>query len=1122
MTAATALSGPATAAGAQPLTAAEVSALTIAPGNASTSVIVLLRNQPGAAARGSAAALSRAQAIAGNQAPLVSELTQVHAKNLRRYQLINAVAATVSAAEATRLAANPNVAQVLPDRLLKVAQPAKTPSRKAGSASGTVPAGTCAPAGQTQLEPEGLSTTNTDSADPAAKTARSLGFTGAGVKVGFIAEGIDVNNPDFIRADGSKVFANFQDFSGEGAAAPNVDSESFLDASAIAAQGRQVYDVQNFSADPLPSTCDIRVEGVSPGVSLFGYKVLGTNAEFSEANYIQAIDYAVTTDHVDVLNESVVFQPVPDVAALNAVEQANDAAVREGVTIVGATGDAGTNSTIDVPSTDPNIISVGASTDFRWQEQTNYTGARQFSTGWLNNNVSAITSAGFTQSGRTLDLLAPGDGSFAVCTPNLAIYLDCADFTGKASSVVRSGGTSAAAPFVSGTAALVIQAYRKGHGGASPTPAQIKQIVTSTAQDLTAPSNEQGAGQVDAYRAVQAAQGNTGSSVLVDQSQLNSVGAPGGKQNFTVHVTNTGASTQTVNLSGRTFGTPRTVGTGTVTLSDSASDHFTDWNGTNDNFGKFTFTVPAGVQRLKGSIAFQSAANAGGNGRVRLDLIDPTGKLAANSIPQAIGPDGNYGSADVVLPAAGIWTAVMFSAVSTSGGTVGPVKFQADVANTAAFGAVSPATMTLAPGASRAATVTETTPAGAGDSSGALVVNGSGGQHSSLPIIMRGLVQPTSGGAFTGTLTGGNNFNSDDGQANYYQFDVPAGVSNLKASVKLTNDPGDTVETQLVAPSGYAVGSGSNQLTTAYNPTTRVGTFSPQLGTDAYARAPQAGRWTLVIRFPGNVVGDEVSQPFTGSVTFNTVKVDGSAVRTATKRPLAAKNPVGITVPVTNTGTQPMNFFLDPRLNTTSTLTLAPVEPQTNFQSPLNSSESSPAWLVPTESSQFTVTATASAPIGLNYGPESGDPVTLSTTNGTTATGSITGSPLPNGVWAANVVQIGPFAAPTTTTANLSATVRAAPFDANVVPDATDFWQTSVTPATSMHLVTVLPGQTVTLTANITPTGPSGTTVSGTVYVDSLVVGSTSTESGFEYNDSGSTEPAGDELAAIPYSYTIS
>ncbi len=312
LTAATALSGPATAAGAQPLTAAEVSALTIAPGNASTSVIVLLRNQPGAAARGSAAALSRAQAIAGNQAPLVSELTQVHAKNLRRYQLINAVAATVSAAEATRLAANPNVAQVLPDRLLKVAQPAKTPSRKAGSASGTVPAGTCAPAGQTQLEPEGLSTTNTDSADPAArKTARSLGFTGAGVKVGFIAEGIDVNNPDFIRADGSKVFANFQDFSGEGAAAPNVDSESFLDASAIAAQGRQVYDVQNFSADPLPSTCDIRVEGVSPGVSLFGYKVLGTNAEFSEANYIQAIDYAVTTDHVDVLNESVVFQPVP-------------------------------------------------------------------------------------------------------------------------------------------------------------------------------------------------------------------------------------------------------------------------------------------------------------------------------------------------------------------------------------------------------------------------------------------------------------------------------------------------------------------------------------------------------------------------------------------------------------------------------------------------------------------------------------------------------------------------------------------------------------------------------------------------------------------------------------------
>ena len=44
--------------------------------------------------------------MASSQAALLSELSEVHATGIRRFTLVNAVAATVSAAEAQRLAAN--------------------------------------------------------------------------------------------------------------------------------------------------------------------------------------------------------------------------------------------------------------------------------------------------------------------------------------------------------------------------------------------------------------------------------------------------------------------------------------------------------------------------------------------------------------------------------------------------------------------------------------------------------------------------------------------------------------------------------------------------------------------------------------------------------------------------------------------------------------------------------------------------------------------------------------------------------------------------------------------------------------------------------------------------------
>jgi hypothetical protein len=1081
------------------LTAAQIKRLSAA---ANKRTIIIFKNQLGRLPATRASTRARVSAAQAAQAGVRAELTQVHARNVKSFSLIDAISATVSAAEVKHLQLNPAVQAVVPDVFRHFATLGSGPGpalpAMAGKSAHATSTGTqqICPSNPSQplVEPEARQVMNVDAAEQVTD--------GTGVKVGIVADGIDPNNADLIRANGQHVVFDYEDFSGFGTNAPTDGREAFLDAGTIASQGNQTYDLSGFvnPAHPLPPGCNIKIKGIAPGASLAVMNLSGPNAGFFNSTIIQGIQWAVEQDHVNVLNESIGGNPLPNTEN-DPVALADDAAVAAGVTVVASSGDAGPFNNIGSPATTPGVIAVGGTTTYRVYRQTTRYGTQLVPGGWEDNNISALSSDGTTEfNPSTVSVVAPGDRGWSLCSSDTKAFFGCPDIDHGANPppIWAAGGTSASAPETSGTAALVIAAYENTHGGSAPSPELVKQIIVSSAQDLGAPADRQGAGLVDTLKAVQLAESidggtPTGNSLFVRQSSLNATVNAGQSPQFNVNVTNEGSSPQTVTPS--IIGSPTTssVDTGSVVLNKATSPSYIDGEGNTDYYATHTFVVGPGADYLTGDITWTAATTGGA---VFETLFNPQGQVAAYSL---IGSDqSGFGHVEVRQPSAGTWTAVIFT-VNNAALYTGAVNFNYSSQQFHQGGSVFPASETLRPGQS--ANFRVRPPSGqAGDQTFRLHLGTGSSTDGSIPVVVRSLV-PLSGhgGTFSGNLTGGGS-TGNAGQEFTYQFQMPYGRPSLNLGLQLT-DPNYNLEGFLVDPNGQPL---DVQSTAQFDAGDNFLGFGPTM--QFFKGQPQGGLWTFTILVSGPVDGTHLSEPFTGNISFAPPPVSASGIPNSRHARLRAGQPVTATIQVTNNGNIRKDYLADPRLNGRVPQVLAG-SGTNNVGLPL-SLTAQPNWLVPPGTNAFVTFAQANIPITGETSFETGDPDVGGVSFGNAAVtrefapelapGPYFGLPEPT-------CPCGATGVPAGSKANLAGVANTNPFDTSVTTTTGDAWESSVDPTTPYSPLSLAPGQTGQITVTFTPSGRRGHVVRGFIGLDTFNLASFS----------------GDEVATIPYEYRI-
>ncbi len=458
----------------------------------------------------------------------------------------------------------------------------------------------------------------------------------------------------------------------------------------------------------------------------------------------------------------------------------------------------------------------------------------------------------------------------------------------------------------------------------------------STSRDIDSRAADQGAGLIDALRAVQAARtsgspspspGRQGDALLYGPNAINAIGAANSASTTSVTVTNDGASVQTVRPSVRALSAPTTILSGQLNLNQAADPTFTYQSGaTVGDLHQFKFTVPPGTARLHASIAWDQPPSAQFQ-TIRFDLFDPEDRLVMQSRPQ--GPvgftAGGFSEAEVHDAQPGTWTFLVFdTAFAGPDSYTGPLSFSLTSQSfQSVSGAVVPAAATLAPGASTTFDVTVHTPGSPGDTSESLIFGtpASGVPWGTVPITLRSLASV--GQPFTGTITGGNARMAFFGQELPYQFTVNGTHRDLNADVHI-NGAGFQVLAFLVDPAGTPVDVQSSALWDG---------SGVQLQDIHLSRQnPAPGLWSLLVVQVNNVDSVQTSTTFAATLRYDTVSVQATGLPVSLRQVIKSGSTLVATIHVTNTGSTPEGYMVDARR--TQQILAAPQQPDTHHRPP--------------------------------------------------------------------------------------------------------------------------------------------------------------------------------------------
>jgi hypothetical protein len=300
-------------------------------------------------------------------------------------------------------------------------------------------------------------------------------------------------------------FGVMSDFVGHGTAS----------AATIVSQGKNQYDIYN-------NTKKYTLTGVAPGAKIIPVKTLWLGDIMYSWMWASGFDNHNSTwnfsgrPRADIISNSWGISTFPslksapgiDTLSLVSSALATPHSVDErfgGITIISSAGNAGHGyGTMGLPNASPHVITVGAATNNVFVGYGAFKGQPRFG----NTTTSANEIVDFSSRGPSVigdpkpDLVGTGAHGFvpsSVLNSRPSV---------KKEPFSMFGGTSMAAPVVAGAAAILMESLKEKNE--EYTPFKIKNILMSTATDLSNDPYTQGAGYANSYKATQFVNGNGG------------------------------------------------------------------------------------------------------------------------------------------------------------------------------------------------------------------------------------------------------------------------------------------------------------------------------------------------------------------------------------------------------------------------------------------------------------------------------------------------------------------------------------------------------------------------------------------------------------------------------------